>query len=193
VDPGGDLAHIEAAVQAEALRVEKILVTHGHIDHCGGAAKLAERLAVPIEGPNREDAFWLAAMSAQAANFGYTEEVKCFTPTRWLDEGGRVTLGELELEVLHCPGHTPGHVVFYHAPSRLIQVGDVIFNNSIGRTDFPRGDYGALMHSIREKLFPLGDEVEFICGHGPNSTFGAERRDNPFVSDDVIATDTVAY
>ena len=181
IDPGGDIARIEAVLASEGLTLSKILVTHGHIDHAGGVAQLAEKTAVPIEGPQREDAFWIDGMAEQSARFGFPS-VKPFVPDRWLEDGDRVTFGQVELEVLHCPGHTPGHVVFFHRPSRLLQVGDVLFQGSIGRTDFPRGNYDTLIASIREKLFPLGDDVRFIPGHGPMSELGEERRFNPFLS-----------
>ncbi len=182
VDPGGDLERIEAAIAKEGLTLEKILVTHGHIDHAGGVAELAERCGVPIEGPQEEDAFWIEQMPSQAQMFGFPH-CRTFVPDRWLHQGDRVRVGEVELEVLHCPGHTPGHVVFFEPQSKLAIVGDVLFAGSIGRTDFPRGDYDTLIDSIRGRLWPLGDEVRFIPGHGPMSTFGEERRSNPFVAD----------
>lgn len=181
IDPGGDVERISHAVNSEGLTLAKILVTHGHIDHAGAVARLAELIGVPVEGPQEEDRFWIEGMPQQSKMFGFPE-VRSFEPNRWLTDGDKVTFGEVELDVLHCPGHTPGHVVFFHAPSRLAQVGDVLFQGSIGRTDFPRGDHATLIHSIREKLFPLGDDVAFIPGHGPMSTFGEERRYNPFLS-----------
>jgi glyoxylase-like metal-dependent hydrolase (beta-lactamase superfamily II) len=180
IDPGGDIERIERCFAEQRLTLAKILVTHGHIDHAGGVAALAEKTGVPIEGPQREDQFWIDGMAEQSRMFGFPG-VRPFVPTRWLEEGDRVQFGEVELEVLHCPGHTPGHVVFYHRLSKLLQVGDVLFQGSIGRTDFPRGDYDTLIASIRGKLFPLGDDVEFIPGHGPMSTLGEERRYNPFL------------
>jgi len=182
VDPGGDLDRIEAAIAREGLTLEKILVTHGHIDHAGGVADLAERTGVPIEGPQEEDAFWIEQMPSQAQMFGFPR-CRAFVPQRWLHQGDRVRVGEVELEVLHCPGHTPGHVVFFEPQSKLAVVGDVLFAGSIGRTDFPRGDYDTLIDSIRSRLWPLGEDVRFIPGHGPMSTFGEERRNNPFVAD----------
>lgn len=182
VDPGGDLARIEKAVEQRGVVLEKILVTHGHIDHAGGVADLAERFGLPIEGPNAEDRFWIDGMPQQSRTFGFPP-VRAFTPNRWLGDGDRVQFGRVELQVLHCPGHTPGHVVFFDAASRLAVVGDVLFRGSIGRTDFPRGDFDTLIRSIRDKLFPLGDDVAFIPGHGPMSTFGEERRSNPFCAD----------
>lgn len=181
IDPGGDIDRIEKAVADKGVKLVKILVTHGHIDHAGGVAVLAERLGLPVEGPHEEDRFWIEGMPQQSRMFGFPA-VKSFEPTRWLKDGDKVTFGQVELEVLHCPGHTPGHVVFYHRPGRLLQVGDVLFQGSIGRTDFPRGDHEALIRSIKEKLFPLGDDVTFIPGHGPQSTLGQERRYNPFLS-----------
>ncbi|MFT3849963.1 MAG: MBL fold metallo-hydrolase [Propionivibrio sp.] len=182
VDPGGDLARILATVQEQGLTLEKILVTHGHIDHAGAVAELAEKLSLPIEGPQREDQFWIDGMPQQSRMFGFPE-VRAFTPDRWLEQGDRVRFGNVEMDVLHCPGHTPGHVVFFNEAGRLAVVGDVLFKGSIGRTDFPRGDFDALIASIRGRLWPLGDDVAFISGHGPMSSFGAERRGNPFCGD----------
>ncbi|BAL26754.1 MBL fold metallo-hydrolase [Azoarcus sp. KH32C] len=182
VDPGGDLGRIYSAVAELGVTVEKILITHGHIDHAGGAAKLARELKVPIEGPQEEDRFWIAGMPQQSKMFGFPD-VESFEPDRWLREGDTVTVGEETLRVIHAPGHTPGHVVFFHPEARLALVGDVLFAGSIGRTDFPRGDHAGLIRSIREKLFPLGDDVNFVPGHGPMSTFGDERESNPYVGD----------
>ncbi len=182
VDPGGDVAEILDAVRARQLHVEKVLLTHGHIDHVGGAAALAAQLGVPIEGPQREEAFWLDQLPEQCRMFGFPP-TPALAPDRWLDEGDVVTVGGQTLDVVHTPGHTPGHVCFIHKPSKLALVGDVLFAGSIGRTDFPRGNHAALIRVIREKLFPLGDDFAFIPGHGPMSTFGEERRNNPFVAD----------
>ena len=182
VDPGGDLEQILAAVRESGVRLEKILLTHAHIDHAGGTAELARSLKLPIEGPHPGDQFWIDQMPEQARMFGLPRCDK-FTPDRWLDEGDRVQVGDVEFEVRHCPGHTPGHVVFYSAPDKVAFVGDVLFAGSIGRTDFPGGDYDTLIRAIREKLFTLGDDVRFVPGHGPMSTFGEERRSNPFVGD----------
>ena len=182
VDPGGDLDRVLAAAEDEGVILEKILLTHAHIDHAGGTAELAKSAGLPIEGPHKDDNFWIQGLAMQAQMFGFPAP-EVFTPNRWLEDGDTVTVGNETLEVLHTPGHTPGHVVFFHRSSKLAQVGDVLFNGSIGRTDFPKGDYNTLIHSIREKLFPLGDDVSFICGHGPMSTFGQERATNPFVSD----------
>lgn len=181
IDPGGDVDRIKQALDEAGLTLSKILVTHGHIDHAGAVAILAESTGVPIEGPNEEDRFWIEGMPQQSQMFGFPN-VKSFEPTRWLKDGDKVTFGEIELDVLHCPGHTPGHVVFYHPASHLLQVGDVLFQGSIGRTDFPKGDHATLIRSIKEKLFPLGDDVAFIPGHGPMSTLGEERKYNPFLS-----------
>lgn len=182
VDPGGDVADILAEIAARGLKVERILLTHGHIDHVGGAAALANHLDVPIEGPQHEEAFWLEQLPEQCRMFGFPH-TPALVPDRWLEDGDVVKVGGLVLDVLHTPGHTPGHVCFIHRPSKLAIVGDVLFAGSIGRTDFPRGDHAALIHSIRAKLFPLGDDYAFIPGHGPMSTFGDERRSNPFVAD----------
>ncbi len=182
IDPGGDIERIQRALRDESLTLAKILVTHGHIDHAGGVAALSEATGVNlIEGPHEEDRFWIEGMQQQSKMFGFPN-VRSFQPTRWLKGGDTVSFGDIELDVLHCPGHTPGHVVFYHAPSHLAQVGDVLFQGSIGRTDFPRGDHETLVRSIKEQLFPLGDEVDFIPGHGPMSTFGEARKYNPFLS-----------
>lgn len=182
VDPGGDLDRVLEALERSGAELEKIFLTHGHIDHCGAAAELRRRTGVPVEGPQREDAFWIAQLAAQGQRFGF-EGAEAFEPERWLEQGDTVRFGAVELEVRHCPGHTPGHVVFFSGADRLAIVGDVLFAGSVGRTDFPRGDPAALVRSIRENLFPLGDDVAFIPGHGPMSTFGRERQTNPYVSD----------
>lgn len=185
VDPGGDLEDILAAADENGIRLVKILLTHAHVDHAGGTAELAKRLGIPIEGPQREDQFWIELLPKQCEMFGLPP-CASFIPDRWLEHGDTVQFGGETLEVLHCPGHTPGHIVFFHRQERLAIVGDVLFKGSIGRTDFPRGDYDTLIHSIRERLFPLGDDVIFIPGHGPVSSFGEERRSNPFVGDGVL-------
>ena len=182
VDPGGDIDHLEAVASEAGVVVEKILLTHGHIDHCGEAAMLARRLGVPIEGPHRDDDFWISQLPAQGKMFGFPP-LEAFTPDRWLDDGDTVMVGEQALEVIHCPGHTPGHVVFFHLGERLAFVGDVLFAGSIGRTDFPRGNHADLIEAIKSRLFPLGDDIAFVPGHGPMSTFGEERLHNPFVRD----------
>ncbi len=180
VDPGGDVDRLLAAVAEAGVTLERLLVTHGHLDHAGGVAELQERLGLPVEGPHKDDAFLTEGMAEQARMFGFPEG-RPFTPDRWLENGDTVTVGNQTLDVVHCPGHTPGHVVYVHAGERLAQVGDVLFRGSIGRTDFPRGNHADLIRSIRERLFPLGDDLTFIPGHGPTSTIGAERRSNPYV------------
>jgi hydroxyacylglutathione hydrolase len=182
VDPGGEVDRLLDAVAKSGATLEKILVTHGHVDHCGGVAELAQRTGVPIEGPQREDAFWIEQLARQAAMFG-VPSARPFVPDRWLDQGDKVTVGSLAFDVLHCPGHTPGHVVFANAGLGIAFVGDVLFAGSIGRTDFPRSDHAALLRSIQTRLWPLGDDVTFVPGHGPTSTFGEERATNPFVGD----------
>ncbi len=182
VDPGGDLDRILAAAGEHKVEIEKILITHGHIDHAGNAAELAEQLDVPIEGPHPEDAFWIEMMSQQGEQFDL-EGARPFEPAHWLAHGDSVAFGNVTMAVLHCPGHTPGHVVFHHADAKLAIVGDVLFQGSIGRTDFPRGDHAALIHSITTHLWPLGGDTAFVPGHGQMSNFAAERESNPFVSD----------
>jgi glyoxylase-like metal-dependent hydrolase (beta-lactamase superfamily II) len=186
VDPGGDLDRVLAAVDELDVTLEKILLTHGHLDHCGATADLSQRLQLPVEGPHTADRFWIDQLPQAGARYGFPP-LKVFTPDRWLAGGDRVQIGNVELEVRHCPGHTPGHVIFFNAESRVAWVGDVLFRGSIGRTDFPRGDYDTLIRSITTQLWPLGDDVAFLPGHGPMSTFGEERRSNPYVSDDAIA------
>lgn len=183
VDPGGDEERLLAGVAKRGLTLEKLLLTHGHIDHVGAAGRLSDRLGLPIEGPHEEDAFLLDALPRQCQMFGFPHS-EVFRPNRWLKEGDTVSIGQETLSVLHCPGHTPGHIVFFHAQARLAFVGDVLFKGSIGRTDFERGDHPTLIRSIREKLWPLGDDVTFVPGHGALSTFGQERQSNPFVGDD---------
>lgn len=186
VDPGGDLDAIDDAVAKQGITLEKILVTHGHIDHAGGVAEFAERHSLPIEGPHKDEIFWISQLADQGARFGL-EAGRVFEPDRWLDDGDTVTVGELVHEVIHCPGHTPGHVVFLNREAKMAIVGDVLFQGSIGRTDFPKGNHDDLISSIRDKLFPLGDDITFIPGHGPLSTFGQERQTNPFVADRLFA------
>ena len=180
VDPGGEVARIRAAIAELGVTAEKILLTHGHIDHAGGAAELAEALSVPIEGPSPADGFLLAGLATQGANFGMTD-VRPVTPDRWLDEGDAVGVGEVTFAVRHCPGHTPGHVVFINAAERFALVGDTLFAGSIGRTDFAYGDHAQLIAAIKTKLLVLDDDVTILPGHGPTSTIGAERARNPFL------------
>ncbi len=183
IDPGGDTDKLMTIVAKHQLNVDRILLTHGHLDHAGGAAILKERLSVPIIGPHKDDAFWLDQLPQQSSMLGLMPPIESFTPDQWLEDGHTVTVGTIEFEVIHCPGHTPGHVVYFNRKANWAQVGDVLFAGSIGRTDFPRGNLEDLTDSIRGKLFPLGDNVTFIPGHGPSSTFGQERRHNPFVAD----------
>lgn len=185
VDPGGDIDRLLATAAEQRVTIEKVLLTHGHLDHVGATADLAERLGVAVEGPQREDIFWIAKLAEDGARYGMGW-CRPFTPDRWLEDGDRVTVGNQSLVVLHCPGHTPGHVVFFHEGTRLALVGDVLFRGSIGRSDFPRGDHAALIRSIAGKLWPLGEDVVFVPGHGPLSTFGEERQSNPFVADRVL-------
>lgn len=182
VDPGGDVERILAAVEQMQARVEKIILTHAHMDHCAASDVLRQQLDVPIEGPHREDDFWLQKLPESCRMSGFPP-AEVFIPDRWLVQGDTVMVGEQELQVLHCPGHTPGHVVFVYPAQRVAWVGDVLFQGSIGRSDFPRGNHDELVASIRQKLFPLGDDITFIPGHGPTSTFGHERLTNPFVAD----------
>ena len=186
VDPGGDLDTIDAAIAEQGVTLEKILITHGHIDHAGSAGAFAECHGVPIEGPHKDDTFWIDQAKESGATYGLPEAAP-FTPDRWLVDGDTVTVGNLTMQVLHCPGHTPGHVVFYEPTTNVAVVGDVLFQGSIGRTDFPRGNHADLINAITTKLWPLGDDVTFVPGHGPTSTFGAERQSNPFVGDTVLA------
>ncbi len=178
-DPGGDLDRIQAAIQQVGMRVEKILLTHGHIDHAAGAADLRDALGVEVIGPHRADAFLLNDLEAQGRKYGI--DAKSIVPDRWLDEGDTVDVAGHRFDVYHCPGHSPGSVVLFNAMQRFALVGDVLFRGSIGRTDFPYGDHEALISGIKTKLLPLGDDIAFICGHGPTSSFGAERVSNPFL------------
>jgi glyoxylase-like metal-dependent hydrolase (beta-lactamase superfamily II) len=180
-DPGGDLPRLKAAAEEHGVTIEKILITHGHLDHCGQAGILAKELGVPIEGPHADDIFWIAKLGDDGRNYNMHAEV--FEPDRWLVNGDTVTVGNLTLDVYHCPGHTPGHVIFHHAPSKLAIVGDVLFQGSIGRTDFPMGNHADLINAITTRLWPLGGETAFVPGHGPMSTFAHERRTNAYVSD----------
>ena len=184
VDPGGDAEKIKQEVDASGLTLMQILLTHGHLDHVGAAAELAQHYGVPGIGPEKEDEFWLQGLPAQSRMFGLGD-CEPLTPDRWLNEGDRVSVGNVTLQVLHCPGHTPGHVVFFDEQSKLLISGDVIFKGGVGRSDFPRGDHSQLIDSIKRKLLPLGDDVTFIPGHGPLSTLGNERLHNPFLQDEM--------
>lgn len=181
-DPGGDLDLVLQTLKEKNLKATHIFVTHGHVDHCAGAMELSQRLGIPIEGPHEADAFWIDQLPGAARQYGFPP-AQAFRPQRWLHDGDTLHFGAQTLQVLHCPGHTPGHVVFYSAADRVAIVGDVLFAGSIGRTDFPRGNHADLIASIRNKLWPLGDDVTFLPGHGPASTFGRERHSNPYVGD----------
>jgi glyoxylase-like metal-dependent hydrolase (beta-lactamase superfamily II) len=184
VDPGGDLDRLKAAAAEHSVTIEKILLTHGHIDHCGQAGIFAQELGVPIEGPHEEDLFWIARLEDDGHRYGIDGQP--FQSDRYLVDGDTVTVGNLTLNVRHCPGHTPGHVVFHHPESKLAIVGDVLFQGSIGRTDFPRGNHQQLLDSITQRLWPMGVDTHFVPGHGPMSTFGHERLTNPFVADRIL-------
>lgn len=180
IDPGGDLPRILQAVKERGLTLKQILLTHAHIDHAGGTGTLARELGLPIIGPQEADQFWITGLPQQSQMFGFPP-AETFTPTRWLHDGDSVSVGHCTLQVRHCPGHTPGHVVFHAVEAKRCFVGDVLFAGGIGRTDFPQGDFDTLIASITRRLWPMGDDTVFIPGHGPESTFGAERRSNPFV------------
>ena len=180
IDPGGDLDLVLSEVDRLGLKLGQIWLTHAHIDHAGGTAELAERLGLPIIGPHEGDQYWIDGLPMQSVKFGFPPAGH-FTPTRWLHDGDELQLGQSRVSVRHCPGHTPGHVVFHSAEAKRAFVGDVLFAGSIGRTDFPQGNHEDLLRSIRERLWPMGDETVFIPGHGPESTFGRERRSNPYV------------
>ena len=182
VDPGGDVERILEAAGKMEVEIEKVILTHAHMDHCAASDVLRQQLEIPIEGPHKADTFWLEKLPewCQMAGFPHAD---AFEPDRWLNDGDTVMVGEQTLQVFHCPGHTPGHVVFLYQPQKVAWVGDVLFQGSIGRTDFPMGNHDELIASIRDKLFPLGDDITFIPGHGPTSTFGQERQTNPFVAD----------
>ncbi|HEX8300299.1 MBL fold metallo-hydrolase [Sphingomonas sp.] len=185
VDPGGDLHKLRSAAQQHGVTIEKILITHGHIDHCGSAGEFARELGVTIEGPHEADRFWIARLEDDGRKYGVRGMP--FEPDRWLAEGDQVTVGNLTLDVYHCPGHTPGHVVFHHPESKFATVGDVLFQGSIGRTDFPMGNHQDLLDAIVTKLWPLGGDTVFVPGHGPVSNFAHERKTNPYVSDQALA------
>jgi len=184
IDPGGDIPLVRAAIKKAGVSVGRIWLTHGHIDHVGGAAELRDALKVPIEGPHIADKFLLDHVVESGCHYGMTG-MRNFVPDRWLEEGDRVELGQLAFDVLHCPGHSPGSVVFFNSEMRFAHVGDVLFNGSVGRTDLPGGSHVMLIKSITDKLLPLGDDVAFICGHGPGSTIGYERASNPFLTGNV--------
>lgn len=180
IDPGGDLERILAFVRDQGIELKQILITHAHVDHCAGTADLAEALNLPVVGPHPDDQYWIDALPATAAQYGFPP-ARLFTPTRWLQDEDTVQVGQSTLRVRHTPGHTPGHVVFYADDAKRAFVGDVLFAGSIGRTDFPGGDYETLIASITQRLWPLGDDTVFIPGHGPESTFARERQSNPYV------------
>ena len=180
VDPGGDAENIRSAVDQADVDPVLIALTHGHLDHVGATAEIARHYGIPVHGPHIEDRFWIEALPQQVEMFGFSP-VEGFVPDRWLEEGDRIEYGNQAMEVLFCPGHTPGHLVFYHAGEKIAFVGDVIFRGSIGRTDFPKGNHQQLLNSIRQKIFTLGDEVTLVPGHGPNTTVGTEKASNPFV------------
>lgn len=180
IDPGGDLPRIMEFVRQQGIALQQVLVTHGHVDHCAAAAELAEQEQIAIVGPHAADQFWIDALPQVAAGYGFAP-AQPFTPSRWLEDGDTVQIGHETLQVRHCPGHTPGHVVFYAPSIARAFVGDVLFAGSIGRTDFPQGNHEQLIASITERLWPMGDETVFIPGHGPESTFGRERQSNPFL------------
>jgi glyoxylase-like metal-dependent hydrolase (beta-lactamase superfamily II) len=186
VDPGGDLDRLRQAITANGVTLEKILITHAHLDHAGAAAELAAEFGIPIEGPHPDDQFWIDRIEESGQKYGMPW-CKPFTPDRWLEDGDEVTVAGQTFEVYHCPGHTPGHVVFFQRALKLAFVGDVLFRGSIGRTDFPRGNHQDLVDAITGKLWPLGGDVTFVPGHGPTSTFGQERRSNPYVGDQALA------
>jgi len=185
VDPGGDVDKILNLIAKEKINITQILLTHGHLDHAGGASKLRRELDIPVIGPHRDDQFWLQGIAEQAKNYGFPAAENC-QPDQWLVGNETVEVGNEKLSVLHCPGHTPGHVVFYHQQSGLAFVGDVIFKGSIGRTDFPKGNHQDLIDSITNNLWPLGGETRFVSGHGGLSTFSEERKSNAFVSDSAL-------
>jgi len=182
VDPGGDFDVLKQAIAEQGIKVTKVLLTHGHVDHASAAGTMADHYGVKIEGPHRDDLFLIEGLPDSGRKYNFPV-YKPFVPDRWLEGGETVSLGNLTFDVVHCPGHTPGHVVFVHKPAKVAFVGDVLFRGSIGRTDFPRGNHDQLLNSIRKRLWPLGDDITFVPGHGQTSTFGWERKTNPYVAD----------
>jgi glyoxylase-like metal-dependent hydrolase (beta-lactamase superfamily II) len=182
IDPGGEVERLKQAVAARGVTLEKVLLTHGHLDHASGAAKIAREFGVPVEGPHKDDLFLLEELGRNAKRPGFSDAEDCL-PSRWLNDGDTVSFGDVEFGVRHCPGHTPGHVVFFHEGAKIAFVGDVLFKGSIGRCDLPRGNWQQLIDAITSRLWPLGDDMQFVPGHGEMSTFGWERRTNPYVSD----------
>jgi len=183
VDPGGDNDQVLSAIKSNGIAIEAIWITHGHIDHAAGAMDMKDALGVDIIGPNEADRFLLDSLESKALKYGITDKVRNCTPDRWLNDGDTVSFGSHIFEVLHCPGHAPGHVVYFNRAAKFAHVGDVLFNGSVGRTDLEGGDHAALINSIKTKLLPLGDDIGFICGHGPGGRFGEERRTNPFLNE----------
>ncbi|MCL9775851.1 MBL fold metallo-hydrolase [Vibrio methylphosphonaticus] len=184
IDPGGDIEQLQVLIKELGVQVEKLVLTHGHLDHVGGTEPLSKALGVEIVGPHKADQFWLQGLENQSQMFGFPL-TKAFEPNQWLDDGDVVTFGNQTLNVIHTPGHTPGHVVLFNSDAKQAFVGDVLFKGGIGRTDFPQGNYETLIQSIKGKLWPLGNDVSFVPGHGPESTFGHERVSNPFVADEM--------
>jgi glyoxylase-like metal-dependent hydrolase (beta-lactamase superfamily II) len=182
IDPGGEVERLKQAIASQGVTLEKVLLTHGHLDHASGATRLAREFCVPIEGPHEDDLFLLEELGRNARRPGFADAENCL-PNRWLVDGGTLSFGEVEFGVRHCPGHTPGHVVFFHEGARIAFVGDVLFKGSVGRSDLPRGNHNQLVESITSRLWPLGDDMQFVPGHGPMSTFGWERKTNPYVCD----------
>jgi glyoxylase-like metal-dependent hydrolase (beta-lactamase superfamily II) len=182
IDPGGEVERLKQAAAAQGVTLEKILLTHGHLDHASGANRIAREFGIPIEGPHTDDLFLLEDLGRNARRPGFSDAENCL-PARWLGDGDTVSFGEVEFGVRHCPGHTPGHVVFFHAGMRIAFVGDVLFKGSVGRCDLPRGNWQQLIDAITTRLWPLGDDMQFVPGHGPMSSFGWERKTNPYVSD----------